>query len=139
MIVTAGVDGCYFYDLKLVSKKKYDADQALMLDPEGESFLAELGPIKFFEVNVMWVKGINIMESENIIFTWSQQNFTVHNLDGKLIFQLKGLSDYENYITDVIYFPKNSYFVTSCMRGQIHAWKFQSTKELIHEFESHTN
>ena len=139
MIVTAGVDGCYFYDLKLVCKQKYDPNQALMLDPEGEQFLAELGPIKFFEVNVMWVKGMSILESQNIIFTWSQQNFTVHDLDGKLIFQIKGLTEYENYITDVIYFSKYNYFVTSCMRGQIYCWKFKDQRELIHEFEHHSN
>lgn len=76
-----------------------------MLDPEGEQFLAELGPIEFFDKNVLWVKGISILEEENIIFTWSQQTFTAHTLEGKLINQYQGLTDYENYITDVIYFP----------------------------------
>ncbi len=84
-------------------KKGYNVDKALVLDPEGEQLNAELGPQKCFEVNIPWIKGISVLEKENIIFTWSQYIFTVHDLGGKLIYQNKSLTEYENFITGVVY------------------------------------
>lgn len=72
----------------------------------------------------MWVKGISVLEEENIIFIWSQQVFTVNDLEGKIIFEYKELTEYENFITDVVYNQKFGYFITSTMRGKIFVWKF---------------
>jgi len=57
--------------------------------------------------------------------------------DGKLVFKYKGLTAYEDYITDLIISDIYKYFLTSTYKGQIYVWKLAEDKKLIHTFKNH--
>ena len=85
----------------------------------------------------LWVKGIRVLESHNLIFSWSQLKACFNNMEGKIIYRYKKLTTYEDYITDVIVSQKYKYFVTSTFTGSVIVWKLQKKKEIIHHFPRH--
>jgi len=60
ILVTAGIDGCYMFKLKI--NNKYEPKQAMLLDPEGQHFQAELGPKIPLEKMPLWIKGLKVSE-----------------------------------------------------------------------------
>lgn len=121
-LITAGIDGVYMFKLNV--KNKYDPKQGIMLDPEGTFFNAELGPKMKLQKMPIWVKGLKINENQNIIFSWSTEELCLNNLDGKILFKYKKLTDESDYITDVFLSERYRYFVTSTFHGSIIVWKF---------------
>ena len=136
ILLTAGIDGCFMFKINM--KNKYDANMAMLLDPEGNFFSCELGPKQKIEKMPLWIKGLVVSESQNLIFTWSQLKACFNDLDGKIIYRYKKLTAYEDYITDMIISQKYKYFLTSTFLGSVIVWKLQKKKELIHTFSSHT-
>ena len=68
-LITAGIDGVFMF--KFNTKTKYDPRQAVMLDPEGHSFDAELGPKIKIEKMPLWIKGLRVNTKQNLIISWS--------------------------------------------------------------------
>ena len=99
-LITAGIDGCYIYSF--IYKSKYEAKQALMLDPEGEAFDSEIVLKQSLESMPLWIKGLKIIKANDSIFSWSQMKATFHDMNGKLIYKFKNLTKYEDHITDVL-------------------------------------
>jgi WD40 repeat protein len=85
----------------------------------------------------LWVKGLKVIEKQNLIFSWSQLKACFNDLDGKILYRYKKLTSYEDYITDVIVSEKYKYFVSSTFSGSVIVWKLQKKKEIIHQFNSH--
>jgi WD40 repeat protein len=135
-LITAGIDGCFMFKINV--KSKYEPKQAVLLDPEGNSFHAELGPRIKLEKMPLWIKGLKVNEKQNIIFSWSQLKACFNDLDGKILYRYKKLTTYEDYITDLIVSEKYKYFVTSTFSGSVIVWKLQRKKEMIHSFNAHT-
>jgi len=135
-LITAGIDGCFMFELNIISK--YEPKQAQLLDPEGNFFQAELGPKKRLEKMPLWIKGLKVNEKQNIIFTWSQLKACFNDMDGKILFRYKQLTTYEDYITDLLVSDKYKYFVTSTFSGSVIVWKLQKKKEIIHAFNVHS-
>ena len=73
-----------------------------------------------------------------MIFSWSQLKVCFNDLNGKILYRYKKLTNYEDYITDIFVSEKYRYFVTSTYTGNIIVWKLQKRKELIHTFIAHT-
>jgi len=110
-----------------------------MLDPEGHFFYAELGPKIKIEKMPLWIKGLKVCVAQNMIFSWSQLKVCFNDLDGKILFRYKKLTNYEDYITDIFVSERYRYFVSSTYSGQIIVWKLKRRKELIHTYSnSHT-
>ena len=120
-LITAGIDGCFMFKLKIMNK--YEPKQAMLLDPEGNFFQAELGPKIKLKKMPLWVKGLKVVEKQNIIFTWSQLKACFNDMDGEILFRYKKLTTYEDYITDMIVSEKYKYFVTSTFTGNVIVWK----------------
>lgn len=59
-LITAGIDGCCMFDFEVICK--YDAKQALLLDPEGHSMDFKLGPKIKLEKMPLWIKGLKVDE-----------------------------------------------------------------------------
>ena len=68
-LITAGIDGCYMFPIKINSK--YESKQALNLDPGAKFYFPEIGTKTKLEKMPLWVKGLKVIESLNFIFTWS--------------------------------------------------------------------
>lgn len=64
-----------------------------------------------------WVKGLKVNEKQNIIFSWSQTQLCLNDLDGKLLFRYKKLTDYADHITAIFLSEFYRYFVTSTLSG----------------------
>lgn len=129
-LITAGIDGCFLF--KLYIQNKYEPKQAMMLDPEGNWFTAEIGPKQKLQKMPLWIKGLKVVESQNLIFTWSQLKACINNLEGKIVYRFKKLTTYEDYITDVLVSQKYKYFVTATFTGNVIVWKLDKKKEIIH-------
>ena len=129
-LLTAGVDGCYMYQVNF--KKTFDPKQSLVLDPDGQQFDAKLGQMKRLESTPLWIKGLKVLKKQEKIFTWSQVKATFHDLQGKLIFEYENMTKFEDYLTDVIINDRYNYFITSTMSGLILVWKYYAKKTLVH-------
>ena len=68
-LITAGIDGCFMFDFKVICK--YEPKQAVLLDPEGNTMEFELGVKVKIEKSPRWIKGLKVDEREGCIFTWS--------------------------------------------------------------------
>ena len=58
MLITGGIDGCFMFKFNFTSK--YEPKQAVLFDPEGKSFNAELGPKIKLEKMPLWIKGLKV-------------------------------------------------------------------------------
>ena len=114
-LITGGIDGCHMFKFNVMSK--YEPKQAVLLDPEGHTFKAELGPKIKLEKMPLWIKGLKVSVKQNVIFSWSQLKQCFNDLDGKILFRYKKLTSYEDYITDIFVSEKYRYFVTSTFTG----------------------
>jgi len=54
-----------------------------------------------------------------------------------VVFKYKGLTAYEDYITDLIISDIYKYFITSTYKGSIFVWKLMKEWKLIHTFKGH--
>ncbi len=73
-----------------------------------------------------WLKGMKVDEKEGRIYTWNQVRTFFNDLnskDKKMIYKFKGLTPYEDYITDLITSDIYKYFITSTYKGSILVWK----------------
>jgi hypothetical protein len=52
-----------------------------------------------------------------MIFSWSQLKVCFNDLDGKILFRYKKLTNYEDYITDIFVSERYRYFVSSTYSG----------------------
>lgn len=129
-LITAGIDGCYMFHIHFVNK--YEPKQAMILDPEGHQFEAFMGPKVKLQKMPLWIKGLKVIEDQDLIFTWSQLKACFNTLEGKILFRYKKLTTYEDYITDCLVNQKYKYFVTSTYTGGVIVWKLQKKKEIIH-------
>lgn len=86
----------------------------------------------------LWIKGLKIERSMGVIVTWSQLTLTFNELDGKLIYLYKNLTDFEDCITDVLLSEIFRCFITATAKGNILVWKYWQTKQLLYNFESHS-
>ena len=115
-IVTAGIDGCFIFSFQ--PNNRYNAEKALILDPEGRSLSFSIGQRMRIESKEMWLKGMKVDEKEGLIYTWNQVQTCFNDIeDGKLVFKYKGLTAYEDYITDLIISDIYKYFLTSTYKG----------------------
>ena len=57
-LITGGIDGCHMFKFNVMSK--YEPKQAVLLDPEGLTFKAELGPKIKLEKMPLWIKGLKV-------------------------------------------------------------------------------
>jgi len=136
MLITGGIDGCFMF--KIHVKSKYDAKQAVILDPEGAFCSVEIGAKIKFEKMPLWIKGLKVDVKQDIVFSWSQLKACFNDLNGKILNRYKKLTNYEDYITDILISDMYRYFVTSTFTGNIIVWKRQKKKQLVHTFSSHT-
>lgn len=68
-IVTAGIDGCFIFSFQ--PNNWYNAEKALILDPEGRSLSFSIGQRMRIESKEMWLKGMKVDEKEGLIYTWN--------------------------------------------------------------------
>lgn len=96
-----------------------------------------MGPKVKLQKMPLWIKGLKVIENQDLIFTWSQLKACFNTLEGKILFRYKKLTTYEDYITDCLVNQKYKYFVTSTYTGSVIVWKLQKKKEIIHQFPRH--
>lgn len=146
LLVTAGVDGCYFFQLQITCR--YSPGMAIKLDPRSAgtsitllgSFKAEL-PANF------WIEGIQIDSHAQIMALWRDQTALFFSLtqvassrDTKMPVQsdyhINQLCQLEDKINHLIISKKYNYFITGSNVGELAVWKFSKSKVLIHQFEN---
>jgi WD40 repeat protein len=114
-----------------------------VLDPEGTSFDAWLGPqIELSKQKNLWVLGVKANVEDEIILFWSKFGVHFQDLDGKPKFSAKrltkGNSGYEDHISDVLLYKKFGYFVCAMHSGAIIVKKFGKRHSTpMHVFNSH--
>ena len=67
-IITAGIDGCYINNMKIMSK--YEPKQSMMLDPDGKNMTFEMTRAAQLSNITEWVKGLKIDTVHNLIIAW---------------------------------------------------------------------
>lgn len=67
-IITAGIDGCYINNIKIMSK--YEPKQSMMLDPDGKNMTFEMTRAAQLSNITEWVKGLKIDTVHNLIIAW---------------------------------------------------------------------
>eukprot|EP00347_Sterkiella_histriomuscorum_P023301 403335171 len=141
-IITAGIDGCYIFNL--VVKAKYDHRQAILLDPDGKSLSFQLQLFCKLEQMNDWVKGIKIDVQFNYIFAWDISSICFYALatdlehkQGELIRKFSDLNGKDDYLNDILLFGESKTFIIGTHSGDLQAWKWQDQKKLIHTFVGH--
>ncbi len=71
-IITAGIDGCYINNIKILSK--YEPKQSMMLDPDGKNMTFEMTRAAQLSNITEWVKGLKIDTVHNLIIAWDQES-----------------------------------------------------------------
>jgi|LauGreDrversion4_2_1035121.scaffolds.fasta_scaffold41064_1 hypothetical protein len=71
-IITAGIDGCYINNIKILSK--YEPKQSMMLDPDGKNMTFEMSRASQLSNITEWVKGLKIDTVHNLIIAWDQES-----------------------------------------------------------------
>ena len=61
---------------------------------------------------------MKIDEEEGLIFIWSQVKVCFNDIEtGKLVFKFDRLTNFKDYVTDLIISEKFKYFITSTLSG----------------------
>ncbi len=67
-LITAGVDGLWINNLKILSK--YEARQSIVLDPDGKNIQFEMTRVMQLASVGEWAKGLKIDTGNNLIIGW---------------------------------------------------------------------
>lgn len=77
-IITAGIDGVFINNIKIMSK--YEAKQSIMLDPDGKNIQFEMVRAQQLAFMTEWVKGLKIDTHNNLITAWDQYTVCFYQL-----------------------------------------------------------
>ena len=116
-IITAGIDGCFINNIKIMSK--YEPKQSMMLDPDGKNMTFEMTRASQLINMTEWVKGLKIDTVNNLIIAWDEISVCFYQLrdfietkQGTLLYRFTELSIKENFITDLIVMNEYRGFIT---------------------------
>ena len=135
-LITGGIDGCFILQFTLISK--YNVKQALRLDPEGHNISFSIETKGHLAHSPLWVKGLNIDETNDLIICWSQEFIVFYDLaSGDMIYKYAGICTSENYCSDIILSLQYHYFICGYHNGTINVFKLLKKPTLLHSFNAH--
>jgi hypothetical protein len=116
-IITAGIDGVFINNIKIMSK--YEAKQSIMLDPDGKNIQFDMVRAQQLPCMTEWVKGLKIDTHNNLITAWDQYTVCFYQLkdqfdvkQGTMLRKIEDLSNKENFVSDLIVYSDFQTFIT---------------------------